>query len=261
MEFNRKSSLFGVPYSELYYYGQPSWLIPVENLNRNNDKIKFWDYYDKERQEFETEIFETYEQITFNKKPFDVFKVRKFLKFCKLTCNCSDPREAFRIHGMILEIFKQSKDTSLLLDLLDATCLETDARLHIFDRAAPENLNCLTYLLPIIKRSKFDLWGLWPNSSGHLASNSVISLYFYKKYYTAIPLLLRNGIHWTYSEDIFVDYCKRLQTNINWAIVSAGLLIRRSRQLPMGLALFRGPQERVLFSASNPKTGYKAPRI
>ncbi|GFS40918.1 hypothetical protein TNIN_187061 [Trichonephila inaurata madagascariensis] len=34
----------------------------------------------------------------------------------------------------------------------------------------------------------------------------------------------------------------------------AGLLIKRSRQLPMGLALFRGPQERVLFSVNAPKT-------
>ncbi|GFT86971.1 hypothetical protein NPIL_530871 [Nephila pilipes] len=40
----------------------------------------------------------------------------------------------------------------------------------------------------------------------------------------------------------------------------ARLLIRRIRQLPMDLVLFRGPQKRALKSAGAPKTGYRAPR-
>ncbi|GFT79232.1 hypothetical protein TNCV_2766581 [Trichonephila clavipes] len=46
---------------------------------------------------------------------------------------------------------------------------------------------------------------------------------------------------------------------IEWREVSAGLLIRRSRQLPMGPASVNNPS--VLFAVSAPKTGYRAPRI
>ncbi|GFR21933.1 SOCS box domain-containing protein [Trichonephila clavata] len=199
---SHRNQTFRVNFSEFYYSGPPSWLM----------------------EEFENELCHTSELIIFNKKPSDLLEVGKLL-LCKLTRNCSNPSEAFRIHERIFEIFQQSKDTSLLLDLLDSTCPDTLVRLHIFDRAAPENLNCLNYLLPIIKKKKFDLWGLWPNSSGHIATSSVINLYFYKKYFSAIPFLMRNGIHWTYSEDIFVDYCKRL--NWNW-IPSDSLFIESS---------------------------------
>ncbi|GFS95394.1 SOCS box domain-containing protein [Nephila pilipes] len=205
---------FGGYYSELYLYGRPSLLIPLENLNRNNNKIKFWDYYDDDRKEFERELFETYEHIVFNKNPPDVLKIRKFLRLCRIICNCSDPYEAKRIYLMVFEIFCQYQDSSLLLDLLDTTCLDIDMRVHIFSEAVPENLHYLRDLLPLIKNKKFDSWGLWPNSSGYLANNNVISLYFYKRYFNSIPLLLQHGIHWAYSEDIFVDYCKRL--NRNW---------------------------------------------
>ncbi|GFS76092.1 hypothetical protein NPIL_315221 [Nephila pilipes] len=51
---------------------------------------------------------------------------------------------------------------------------------------------------------------LWPNASLIQCSNNVVSKIFHEKFLYSICVLLKNGLHFDYSEDVFIDYCKQL---------------------------------------------------
>ncbi|GFS37669.1 hypothetical protein NPIL_545531, partial [Nephila pilipes] len=77
-------------------------------------------------------------------------------------------------------------------------------------KAVYENLNYLNVLISIIKTKKFHSCSLWPNASLIQCSNNIVSKIFHEKFFNSICVLLKNGLHFNYSEDVFIDYRKQL---------------------------------------------------
>ncbi|GFU34201.1 hypothetical protein NPIL_355411 [Nephila pilipes] len=81
-----------------------------------------------------------------------------------------------------------------------------------------------------------------------------MTILYSRRKFLAEPFCHRNGAQ-SQSE----SYLQR-QIKLVGGPWRVGLLIRRSRRLPMGPVHFRGPLKRVLLSVSDPKTSYRAPR-
>lgn len=173
-----------------------------------NIEVRFWEYYDLERETFENDLYLLYENVM-AKEPMNADKALRLLRAFKIMGRSADFNEVIRFFNLLFQSL-ENFETEQLHEILNVLCVDVETVHFIFEFLASENLKILEKVLCSCKAICDS-----PNqiTIDCISRMNVMAHFLKRNKFRGVKMLLKHGVYWGFFEELYIHYCKRIDAD------------------------------------------------